>query len=287
MSVDFVLMTDSSCDLPYEFYDKNNIPVADLSFIVDGVARFGRDVTSKDFYDILRSGKMPSTSAVNVEDAKAAMEPPLKEGKDVLYLAFTSGLSVTVKNGEIAANELGEKYPERKIIVIDTLCASMGQGLFIYYANRLKQEGKGIEEIAQWARDNRLRVAHYVMADDLKHLHRGGRISRTSAIAGSMLGIKPIIHVNNEGKLIPVDKIRGKKQALTALVDKMQKVVGNTKSDFFMVSHADCEEDAKFVAELVSKRIGIKNYMIHYIGPVIGSHTGPGTVALFLMAEHR
>lgn len=287
MPADFVLMTDSSCDLPYDFYEKNDITIVDLSFIVDGVSRFGRDVTSREFYDILRAGKMPSTSAVNAEEAKAAIRPHLKDGKDVLYLAFSSGLSVTAKNGEIAAQELRGDYPERKIIVVDTLCASLGQGLFIYLANKLKQEGMGIDEIAQWAMDNRLNMAHYVMADDLMHLHRGGRVSKASAIAGSMLGIKPIIHVNNEGKLIAIDKIRGKKQALTSLVDKIQKAAGKAKNDFFMVSHADCEEDAKFVAELMTKRFGIKNYLINYIGPVIGSHTGPGTVALFMMAEHR
>lgn len=287
MPADFVLMTDSSCDLPYDFYEKNNITVVDLSFIVDGVSRFGRDVTPQEFYAIIRSGKMPSTSAVNAEEAKAAIEPHLKDGKDVLYLAFSSGLSVTAKNGEIAARELREEYPERKIIVVDTLCASLGQGLFIHMAHKLKQEGKDIDEIAKWAMDNRLKVAHYVMADDLMHLHRGGRVSRASAIAGSMLGIKPIIYVDNEGKLIAIDKIRGKKKALTTLVDKIEKIVGNTKSDLFAISHADCEEDAKFVAELVSKRLGIKNYLINHIGPVIGSHTGPGTVALFVMAEHR
>lgn len=287
MAAEYILMTDSSCDLPYDFYEKNGIPVVDLSFIVDGVSKFGREVTSKEFYTMLRAGKMPSTSAVNVEDAKTAMEPYLKDGKDVLYLAFSSGLSVTAQNGMEAARELGETYPDRKIIVIDSLCASMGQGLMLHYANKFWKEGMSIDELAAWINDNRLHLAHYVMADDLMHLHRGGRISKASAIAGSMLGIKPIIHMNDEGKLIAIDKVRGKKQALTAVVDKMQKAVGNTKNDFFMVCHADCEEDAKFVAELASKRFGIKKYMINYIGPVIGSHTGPGTIALFLLAEHR
>lgn len=287
MAESFVLMTDNSCDLPYDFYKKNDIAVASLSFIVDGVSHVAMDVEPKEFFDMLRAGKMPTTSAVNVDEHKAVMEPHLKQGKDLLYLAFSSGLSVTAPNGEIAAQELREQYPERKIIVVDTLCASLGQGLFVYLANKLKQEGKSIDEIAEWAVNNRLRMAHYVMADDLMHLHRGGRVSKASAIAGGLLGIKPVIHVDNEGRLVPVDKIRGKKQALTALVDKMEKVVGSTHNNFFTVCHADCEEDAKFVAELVSKRFKIKNYLINYIGPVIGSHTGIGTVALFLMADHR
>lgn len=287
MSTEFVLMTDDNTDLPLDFCVKNGIESIPMPFTLDGVSQYGRDLAPKAFYDMIRSGKMPSTTAANTEEIKDAMEPHLKSGKDVLYLAFSSGLSVTAHNGERAAQELMETYPERKVIVVDSLCASMGQGLFIYHANRLKQDGMSIDELASWAKDNRLNVAHYVMADDLMHLHRGGRVSKASAIAGSMLGIKPIIHVNNEGKLIPIDKIRGKKQALTALVDKMQKLAGNTKTDYFMVSHADCEDDAKFVAELMTKRFGIKNYMINYIGPVIGTHTGPGTVALFMMAEHR
>lgn len=287
MSADFVLMTDSSCDLPYDFYSENNIAVVDLSFIVDGVARYGKDATPKEFYDLIRAGKMPSTSAVNTEDFKDIMEPLLKEGKDILYIAFSSGLSATCKNGEIAANELKEVYPERKIVVVDSLCASMGQGLFVYYVNKHKQEGMSLDELAKWAMDNRLRVAHYFTADDLMHLHRGGRVSKASAIAGTMLGIKPLMYVDNEGRLIPIAKLRGKKQLFTTLVDRMEKAVGNTKGDYFMVSHADCVEDAKFVAELVTKRFGIKNHMINYIGPVIGSHTGIGTIALFLMADHR
>lgn len=283
----FILMADDNADLPYEFYEQNQIAVANMPYVIDHVTYRYPDKSAKEFYDVLRAGKMPSTVAANVEYFKEIMEPYLKGGHDILYPAFSSGLSSTCHNAQLAAEELMPQYPGRKIIVIDTLCASLGEGLLLYKVNQLKQKGASLEEAADWTVNNRLHVAHYVMADDLMHLHRGGRVSRTSAIAGSLLGIKPIIHVNDEGKLIPIDKIRGKKQALTNIVDKMEKAVGNTPNDFFTICHADCEEDAQFVAELASARFGIKDYLIHYIGPVIGSHTGIGTISLFLMADHR
>lgn len=282
-----MLITDDSCDLPYDYYEKNDIAVLNLCYTIEGVTYRGGEMTHKEFYNKLREGKVSNTSAVNTEEARAVMEPYLKEGKDVLYLAFSSGLSATAQSGEAAAKELSEEYPDRKVICVDSLCASLGQGLYVHLANRMRQNGASIDEVAQWARDIRPNVAHLVMADDLMHLHRGGRVSKASAIAGGLLGIKPIIHMNDEGKLIAIDKIRGKKQALTHLVDRLEKYVGDRKNDCFMICHADCEEDAKFVAGLVEARFGIKDCLINYIGPVIGSHTGPGTVALFMLAEHR
>lgn len=287
MTNNFVLMTDDSCDLPFEFYENNQIPLIKLRYTIDGTTYSSGDLPPKKFYDMLRSDKISVTTAANVEDIKTLMEPFVKFGREILYLGFSSGLSATVKHGEMAAEELRAEYPGCNIIVIDTLCASMGQGLLVFLANRLKQSGATIDEVAEWSLKNRLRMAHYVMADDLMHLHRGGRVSKASAIAGSMLGIKPIIHVDNEGRLIPIDKIRGKNQALGALVDKMEKASGNVKADYFMISHADCEEDAKHVASLMTKRFGIKDYMINFIGPVIGSHTGPGTLAVFMMSDRR
>ncbi len=287
MSTEYVLMTDNNCDFPYDYYKEHNIPYASLTFTVDGETYLGNDVSYKEFYDFLRAKKTPLSAAANTENIKAVMESIVKSGKDVIYLAFSSGLSATYDNGVRAADELREIYPERKIIAVDTLCASMGQGLLVYLAMRQKNAGMGIDELNNWVKANRLHISHYVMADDLMFLHRGGRVSKSSAVAGSMLGIKPIIYMDNEGKLQSIDKIRGKKQALTALVDKIEKAAEGKKSDFFMVSHADCEEDAKFVAELMSKRFGIKDYMINYIGPVTGAHTGIGTVAAFMMTEHR
>ena len=287
MQDNYVIMTDDNCDLPYEFYSHNHIAMIKMPYCIDDNVYYGGDMTLTEFYKLIREGKRSTTMALNAEEIKAVMEEHVKEGKDVLYLAFSSGLSATYESGVKAAEELSIKYPGRKIKTVDSLCASMGEGLFLFMANRKKQEGASFDELADWAVNNRLKVAHYVMADDLMHLHRGGRVSKASAIAGSMLGVKPIIHVNNEGKLIPIDKIRGKKQALKALVDKVEEAVGGTKPDYFMVSHSDCMDDAKYVAALMNERFGIEDYMIHFIGPVIGSHTGAGTVALFAMAEHR
>lgn len=287
MTDDFILMTDDNSDLPEEFYERNGVAVLRMNYIIDGVTYYAGDRTVEEFYQLLRLGKTSTTAAANSEEIKAVMETHVAQGKDLLYLAFSSGLSATSHNAEMTARELSEKYPGRKIIVVDSLCASMGQALFVYMANRKKQAGASIDEVAQWARDNRLKVVHLVIADDLMYLHRGGRVSRTSAIAGSMLGIKPIIHVNNEGKLIAIDKARGKKQAVANVLDRFQACMGETKPDHFMISHADCIEDAEYAAEQLSERFGIRDYTINFIGPVIGTHAGPGTIALFMMAEHR
>lgn len=287
MAEDFILMTDSNCDLPVDYYKQHDIAVLPMSYIIDNVTYYESDRTPKEFYDMLRAGKVSTTAGANTEEIKAVMEPHIKEGKDVLYLAFSSGASNTAHNGERAVQELSEKYPERKIICVDSLSLCMGEGLFVYLANRLKQTGASIDEVAEWALNNRLKVAHYFLLDDLMYAHRGGRVSRTSAIAGSMMGIKPVLHVNDEGKLIALGKARSKKKAIIDLVDRLEKCVGDSKPDFFMVGHGDCEEDAKFAIELMSKRFGINDYITGFIGCVIGTHSGPGTIALFIMAEHR
>ena len=283
----FILITDDSCDLPAKYYMDNKVSVVKLGYNIDGETYRAGDKTEKEFYDLLRAGKMPTTVAVNVEDARAAMEPHLKNGDDVLYIAFSSGLSASANNTAMAAAELREEYPGRKLIVVDSLCASLGQGLLLHKVIELRNKDVSIEDAAKWAQDNRLNVAHYVVADDLMHLHRGGRVSKTSAIAGSMLGVKPIIYMDNEGKLKAIGKVRGKKQALASAVDRIEKCVGKTENNFFTICHADCIEDAEHVAKLMSVRFGIKDYLINYIGPVIGSHTGVGTIAIFMMAEHR
>ena len=284
---EFILMTDDTCDFPAEYYAENDIAVIKLAYSIDGEVYRAGDRTIKEFYDLIREGKKPTTMALNPEDVKAAMEPYLEKGKDILYIAFSSGLSLTYQSAVMAVDELKEKYPERKIIVVDSLCASFGEGLFVRNLNVRRQSGMSIDDAAKWAEDNRLHVAHYFMADDLMHLYRGGRLSKTSAIAGTMLGIKPILHVTNEGKLAPVGKTRGKKQALTQMVENLAKSVGKTENDFFTISHADCLEDAEYVAKLVRERFGIEDYIINHIGPVIGSHTGVGTIAVFMMAEGR
>lgn len=284
---DYLFFTDDSCDLPLSYYEQHNINVVYLGFVMDGQAYTAKDMPAAEFYGHLRAGKMPTTTQISVEQWLTYFEPYLARGKDILYIAFSSGLSGTCSSAQVAARELSEKYPGRKIRIVDSLCASLGQGLLVHKANQLRESGASMDHIASWVEENKLHVSHMVAVDDLMHLHRGGRVSKTSAVAGSLLGIKPIIHMNNEGKLIPIDKIRGRKQSLNAIVDKTEKLIGSTPNDYFMVCHSDCLEEATDVAKLASKRFGIKDYLINDIGPVIGSHTGPGTIALFVMAEHR
>ena len=287
MDRSYVLMTDDCCDLPPEYYIEHDIPVLNVTYIFYGKAYRGTEMSYREFYDRLRQGEMPTTAQVTVNQASAMMEKFLQRGKDILYFAFSSGLSGTYESGMVADRDLSEKYPERKIRVIDSLCASLGQGLMLHKLVKMRDAGKSMDELADWAEANKLHLAHIVTVEDLMHLHRGGRISKASAVMGGMLGIKPMIHMNNEGKLITIGKVRGRKASLEAIVDIMAKAVGNTPNDEFFVCHSDCYEEAEYVAKLASKRFGINDYRIHYIGPVIGSHTGPGTIALFMMAEHR
>ena len=284
---EFILMTDDTCDFPAGYYAENDIAVIKLAYSLDGEIFRAGDKTEKEFYDMIRAGKKPTTMALNAEEVKAVMEPHLQNGKDVLYIAFSSGLSITAQNAAMAVEELKEKYPDRKIILVDSLCASLGEGVLVHKVNQLRKEGMSIDEAAKWATENRMKVAQHFMADDLMHLHRGGRLSKTSAIAGSMLGIKPILHVNDEGKLALVNKARGKKQALDLMADNLAKCVGDGKPDFFAISHADNQVDAEQMAKLLSEKFGIRDYIISYIGPVIGSHTGTGAIAVFMLAKGR
>lgn len=287
MRDDYVFIADDNSDLPPEYFTEHDIKVVNMTFTIDQTVYKGAEMPSKEFYDHIRAGKMPITAQVNSDEARRFMEPFLQEGKDIFYLVFTSGMSGTFNTVSMVADQLREEYPERKIFIADSLAASMGEGLMIYKLQQLREKGAGPEELNQWVAENRNHMVHMVAVDDLMHLHRGGRVSKVSAIAGSMLGIKPVIHVDDEGRLIVIDKVRGRKQSLNAIVDKTLACVGDTVNDYFMVSHADCEEDAKYVAQQVSAKTGIKNYMINYIGPVIGSHTGTGVVALFMMGERK
>lgn len=287
MERNYVLITDDSCDLPPEYYVEHDVPLMYIKYIFDGKSYKGTEMSYPEFYSRLRQGQMPTTAQVTVSEAYELMESILQQGKDVLYFAFSSGLSGTCESGQVAARDLKEKYPQRNIRVVDSLCASLGQGLMLHKLVKMRDAGKSMDELADWAEANKLRMAHIVAVEDLMHLHRGGRVSKASAVVGGMLGIKPMIHMNDEGKLINIGKVRGRKASLEAIVDIMAKAVGNTPNDEFFICHSDSYEDAEYVAKLASKRFGIKDYLIHYIGPVIGSHTGPGTISLFMMAEHR
>ncbi len=285
---EFVITADSTVDLPKEFLEEKKVPIACLSYIIDGATyKDGEGLTSKEFYDKIREGAMPTTSQVNPEQARELFEPVLKEGKDILHIAFTSGLSGTYNSCRIAAEELAEEYPDRKIVVIDSLCAASGGGMLLYKALELKEQGKSLDEIAKWVEENKLHVCHDVTVDDLFHLHRGGRVSKTSAVVGTLIKIKPIIHVNDEGKLIVIGKERGRKKALMTLIERMEKQSQGFENDIVMITHGDAEADAEFVKKQIEERFGIKNIMINPLGTVIGSHTGPGVVAIFYMGNRN
>lgn len=288
---EFVLMTDSSADLSQEMVQELGVTVLPLSFTIQGkVYRNYPDNREMDlplFYDMLRAGELATTSAVNVAEYTQAVEPILQEGKDVLILAFSSGLSSTYQASVLAAGELREKYPDRKIYTVDTLCASLGQGLLVYLAAQEQRKGKSIEEVRDWAESTKLNLCHQFTVDDLHFLKRGGRISATTAVVGSMLQIKPVLHVDNEGHLINIGKARGRQASLKALVDKMEKTVTEEGRKTVFISHGDCRKDAVTVADMVRERFGTQDIRINFVGPVIGAHSGPGTLALFYLGTER
>jgi len=288
---DFVILTDSSADLTAQLVEQLDIQVLPLSVTMEGRTFYNypdnRDMDPHAFYDLLREGRMATTSAVNVAQYTDAIEPNLQAGRDVLVLAFSSGLSTTYNSGFIAAQELSEKYPERKIYVVDTLCASLGQGMLVYLAAQERAKGKSIEEVRDWAEENKLHIGHQFTVNDLHTLKRGGRISATTAVVGTMLAIKPVLYVDNEGHLINTGKVRGRTASLKALVDNMEKTVDDPAGQTIFISHGDCLEDAQAVADMVRERFGVKDFVINHVGPVIGAHTGPGVVALFYVAKER
>ena len=288
---DYVIVTDSSADLPAELVQELEVEVLPLSFTIQGKSYRnypdGRDMELRSFYQMLRAGEMATTSAVNVADYTAILEPLLQSGKDVLVLAFSSGLSTTYQSSVIAVEELREKYPGRKLFTVDTLCASMGQGLLVWLAVQEKRKGASIEAVRDWVEANKLHLCHWFTVDDLHFLKRGGRVSAATAVVGSMLSIKPVLHVDNEGHLINMSKARGRGASLTALVDRMERTAIDPAGQTVFLSHGDCLADAQKVAGEVKRRMGVKEVVLNDIGPVIGAHAGPGTVALFFLGTER
>lgn len=285
---EYIITVNSTVDLPKEWLEERNIPVIPLKYTIDGETYTDMEgLTAKEFFAKLREGKMATTSQINPEEARAYFEPFLKEGKDVLHLGFSSGLSGTLNSMKIAAEELKEDYPDAKIYVIDTLCACLGEGLLLYYTLKQKAAGKSIDETAEWVEENKLHICHNVTVDDLYHLHRGGRVSKTAAVLGTMVQIKPIIHMDNNGCLQVIGKERGRKKALNKIVNMASEQIQGWKNDMAMITHGDCIEDAEYVAKQVREKLGIQEVLINNIGTVIGSHTGPGVVALFVMGNAR
>jgi len=287
---EFVIITDTTADLPKDYIEKNKIGLLAISFQIDGKEYSDNEsLNIEDFYNKMRSGSMPTTAQVNPEQTKIKIEEYLKQGYDVLCISLSSGLSGTYNNARLAAIELNEKYKENKVVVVDSLSASLGEGFLVNKAVELKKTGKSIDEVVTWLEENKLNVCQYFTVDDLNHLYRGGRVSKVTAMLGTLIGVKPILHVDNEGKLIPIDKVRGRKRSLTNLVDNMEKLMGSYKyqNDIVFISHGDAKEDAEIVADKIKERLGIESFLISPIGPTIGTHSGPGTIALFFMGENR
>ncbi|MDO4459567.1 MAG: DegV family protein [Clostridia bacterium] len=288
---DYIIMTDSCSDMPLAMVSELGVEVMPLKFTIGGNTYTNysdnRDMPIKEFYSRLRNGEQSKTSQINPDEFTSYFEPHLKEGKDILYIAFSSALSGTYKSSLIAAEDLKEKYPERRIECFDSLCACIGQTAFVWYVANMKKSGYDMNEVLDWLNANRLHLCHWFTVEDLMHLKRGGRISAATAIAGTMLKIKPILHVDDEGRLINVGKVRGRKASLDAIVDKAGETGIDISNQTVFISHGDCEDEAEYVAEQLRKKYGVKNIVIDFIGPVIGAHAGPGTMAVYFLGTQR
>ena len=288
---DYVLLTDSCCDLSAEMAAELGVEILPLSLEMGGKSYRnypdGRDIGFQEFYTRLRAGELATTSAANVGQFQEAMRPILAEGKDIVSINFSSALSTTYQSACIAAQDMKEEFPDANIYVVDSLSASLGQGLLLYLAAHKKQEGLSAQELVQWVEDNKLHIDHWFTVDDLNYLKMGGRLSAGAAFFGSMLSIKPVMHTSDEGKLVPVSKVRGRKASLKALIDKIAELGIEPSEQVMFICHADCEVEARAVAEEMKARYGVKEVYINYIGPVIGSHTGPNTMGLFFVGTQR
>lgn len=285
----YVIFTDSACDISTELLNDWGVKLIDLSFRFENdlCDHIGSEIDIKEFYNKMRDGETAKTAAANPETFIAAFDEVLSTDTDILYIGFSSGLSTTFNSSRIAAQELSEKYPERKIVCVDTLAASAGQGLLLHFAVEKKNNGAALQEVADYIEEIKLKLCHWFTVEDLVYLKRGGRVSPTVAFVGSVLGIKPILHVDNEGKLINVSKARGRKASLLALVEKFGELSTDKKDAIVFISHADCLEDAEFLKIQISEKYGADVKLISDIGPVIGAHSGPGTMALFFLGKER
>lgn len=288
---DFKIISDSTTDLSVQLVEEMDVHIIPMLYNVDGKDYSNSpDVSGLDaheFYDLLRSGKMSTTTQINMETFKEEFRPWLEKGLDILYICFSSGLSSTISSARLAVDDLKEDFPDRRVVVVDSLAASMGEGLLVYHAAMKKREGLSLDELAAWVEENRLHLAHWFTVEDLNHLKRGGRVSGAAALVGTMLNIKPVLHVDDEGHLIPVEKVRGRRSSLDSLVNHMAKTAIDPANQVIFISHGDSPKDAEYVANKVREKFGVETIYINPIGPVIGSHSGPGTVALFFLAEKR
>ncbi len=285
---DFVMVTDSSADLSEEMVNALGLRTVQLGVLVEGeTVKANNAVDIQKIYTQLREKKSATTSAVSIESFLELFREILAEDVDILYLGFSSGLSGTFGAGAVALRELQEEYPDRKLYAVDTLCASMGQGLLVYYAAMMKKNGADIDAVKNFVEETKLQLCHWFTVDDLFFLKRGGRIGAATAVAGTLLGIKPVMHVDNEGRLVKVTTARGRRASINAMLERMKQTMLPRRNDVVFISHGDCLADAEYLAERIKQELQVSEVVINYVGPVIGSHSGPGTLALFFLGTER
>lgn len=287
----FVIVTDSCCDLPASLAEEMGLSVIHLKVLVEDRTYTNyldwRDIPAGSFYDLMRAEKTASTSAPSIGDFVQVVEPILQQGRDVLYLGFSSALSSTVSTGMLATGELMEQYPDRKVLCVDTLCASLGQGLFVRKVWEKQQAGASVEEAHAFATQLVPHLCHWFTVNDLHALQRGGRVSKTTAVIGSALQIKPVLHVDDEGRLMKIGTVRGRKNSIAALKDHLKAAIINPEEQTIYISHGDCEEEARLLADMIAKEVPVKGFVFNHVGPVIGAHTGAGVIALFCVGNQR
>ena len=285
-----IIFTDSCCDLPRSFVEENNIQVMHLRVNIQGrdiPDDLGISIESKNFYDLIRQGEMPTTSQVNVNTFEDNFRKYIKEGYSIIYIGFSSALSGCVNSARIAKENIEEEISNADITIIDTKSASLGLGLIVYNAVNMLKAGKEKSEIVNWIEDNKLKVNHWFTVNDLYHLKRGGRLSGTVAAVGTILSIKPVMHIDDEGRLIPASKVKGRKKSIKVLKEILVDKIVCPEEQTIFISHGDCIEDAEYLKELIINEVKVKEVIINNVGPVIGSHTGPGILALFFMGSNR
>ena len=285
-----IIVTDSCCDLPYSYIKENYIQMISMNIEMNEIEIKDDLAKTKEyeaFYESILNGLMPKTSQINTFEFKEIFEKYIKEGKSILYIGFSSALSGCVNSAYLAEKEVKGEYPDAQIVIVDSKCASMGQGLLIYYAVEAFKQGKSLEEVVSWIEQNKLKLNHWFTVTDLNYLFRGGRVSKTAATLGTLLQIKPILHVDDEGRLIPVEKVKGRKKSLKALVEKVKENIVEPENQIIFISHGGVLEEAHQIKKAILEECHVKDVWINYIGAAVGSHAGPGTIAIFFMGEKR
>ncbi|MDU3722347.1 DegV family protein [Clostridium celatum] len=284
------ILTDSACDLTREYIENNNIGLLSLILNLNGELikdDLGQTLSYKDFYNKMREGATPTTSQINAHEFEEEFTKHIKNGDSIIYISISSSLSGTFNSANIAKNILLEEYPDANILLVDSLSVSVGQGFLVSKACEMRDEGKSVEEIVNWLEENKRKVVHSIIIDDLNHLKRGGRISGATATIGGLLNIKPTLYIDDEGKLVQGEKIKGKKKALRFLANEVKEKAINTKNETLYICHGDCLEEAETLRDIILEEQEFKNVVVNYVGNVVGAHAGPGVLAALFLGSNR